>query len=41
MRTKQPFVGNAMWAVSLDDPDGYSLHFQSTTDAPEASEYRD
>lgn len=38
---RRPFVGNAMWVVSLEDPDGYSLHFNSPTDAPEESEYRD
>jgi len=36
---RRPFVGNAMWVVSIDDPDGYSLHFQSPTDAPEESLY--
>jgi lactoylglutathione lyase len=38
---KRPFVGNRMWVTSLEDPDGYSLHFESPTDAPEESEYRD
>jgi len=36
---RRPFVGNAMWVVSLEDPDGYSLHFQSPTEAPEESQY--
>jgi len=35
----RPFVGNGMWVTSLTDPDGYSLHFESYTDAPEESEY--
>lgn len=35
---KRPFVGNAMWVTSLTDPDGYQLHFESETDAPEESE---
>jgi len=30
-----PQVGNRMWVVSLADPDGYRLHFESPTDAPE------
>ena len=38
---RRPFVGNHLWVVSLYDPDGYSLHFESPTDAPEESEYRD
>jgi uncharacterized glyoxalase superfamily protein PhnB len=37
--TKRPFVGNRMWVTSLKDPDGYDLHFESPTDAPEESEY--
>jgi lactoylglutathione lyase len=37
--TKTPFVGNAMWVVSLTDPDGYKIDFESSTDAPEESEY--
>ena len=39
--TRRPFVGNAMWVVSLEDPDRYSLHFQSPTEAPEESQYPD
>jgi len=38
---KRPFVGNKMWVTSLTDPDGYSLHFESPTDAPEESEYQE
>lgn len=37
----RPFVGNGMWVTSLTDPDGYSLHFESVTDAPEESEYEE
>lgn len=33
----RPFVGNGMWVTSLSDPDGYRLHFESPTDAPEES----
>ncbi len=35
----KPFVGNSMWVTSLRDPDGYNLHFESLTDAPEETEY--
>jgi catechol 2,3-dioxygenase-like lactoylglutathione lyase family enzyme len=35
----RPFVGNGMWVTSVTDPDGYSLHFESETDAPEESVY--
>jgi lactoylglutathione lyase len=31
----KPFVGNAMWATSLSDPDGYRIDFESPTDMPE------
>jgi lactoylglutathione lyase len=34
---KRPFVGNGMWVTGVVDPDGYQLHFESTTDAPEES----
>lgn len=36
---QRPFVGNGMWVTSLQDPDGYQLHFESVTDAPEETEY--
>jgi hypothetical protein len=36
---KEPFVGNHLWDVSLNDPDGYSLHFESPTDVPEETIY--
>jgi len=35
---KRPFVGNHLWVVSLTDPDGYQIAFESPTDAPEESE---
>lgn len=38
---QKPFVGNSMWVASLTDPDGYGLHFESPTDAPEESQYQD
>jgi catechol 2,3-dioxygenase-like lactoylglutathione lyase family enzyme len=37
----RPFVGNALWVTSLSDPDGYKLEFESPTDAPEESIYKD
>jgi lactoylglutathione lyase len=36
-----PFVGNGMWVFGLRDPDGYQLYFESATDAPECTSYRD
>jgi catechol 2,3-dioxygenase-like lactoylglutathione lyase family enzyme len=38
---KEPFVGNNMWVVCFTDPDGYSLDFESPTDAPEETKYSD
>jgi lactoylglutathione lyase len=35
---KRPFVGNGLWVVSVADPDGYRIDFESPTDAPEESE---
>jgi len=35
IQAARPFVGNGMWVVSLSDPDGYQLHFESDTDVPE------
>ncbi len=35
---KRPFVGNRLWVVSLTDPDGYRIDFESPTNAPEGSE---
>ncbi len=37
----EPFVGNNMWVVSLKDPDGYRLCFESNTDVPEETKYSD
>jgi len=31
----EPFVGNNMWVVAFNDPDGYRLDFESPTDVPE------
>lgn len=38
---ERPFVGNRMWVTSLTDPDGYALHFESPTTAPEESLYQE
>ena len=35
----EPFVGNKMWVVSLKDPDGYDLQFESMTEVPEETSY--
>ena len=39
IQASKPFVGNGMWVTSLRDPDGYSVEFESSTDAPEETEY--
>jgi lactoylglutathione lyase len=36
---EEPFVGNNRWVVSVKDPDGYFLQFQSMTDVPEETMY--
>lgn len=41
LKPKEPFVGNNMWVVSLHDPDGYKLDFESDTDVPEETKYSD
>ena len=38
---KRPFVGNGMWVTSVNDPDGYALFFESVTDVPEETEYKE
>jgi lactoylglutathione lyase len=35
IRPREPFVGNRLWVVSLADPDGYKVYFESPTDAPD------
>ena len=37
LQPQRPFVGNSMWVTILHDPDGYTLDFESPTDAPEES----
>jgi lactoylglutathione lyase len=39
IKASKPVVGNGMWVTSLRDPDGYEIHFESPTDAPEETEY--
>ena len=39
IKISEPFVGNGMWVVSLSDPDGYKLDFESYTDVPEETRY--
>ncbi len=34
----RPSVGNGLWVVPLDDPDGYRIEFSSPTDPPEEAE---
>ena len=36
-----PFVGNNMWVVEVNDPDGYKIYFESSTDVPEETKYSD
>jgi catechol 2,3-dioxygenase-like lactoylglutathione lyase family enzyme len=36
---RRPFVGNGLWVVSVQDPDGYRLDFESPTDVPEGTTY--
>jgi lactoylglutathione lyase len=35
IESTEPQVGNSMWEISLMDPDGYNLTFESSTDVPE------
>ena len=35
IEASEPQVGNSMWEFSVTDPDGYRLHFESSTDVPE------
>jgi catechol 2,3-dioxygenase-like lactoylglutathione lyase family enzyme len=36
---KEPFVGNNLWVVNFNDPDGYILDFESPTDVEEETTY--
>ena len=35
----RPTVGNGMWVTQVQDPDGYSLRFESPTDVPEETDF--
>jgi len=37
LRVQRPFVGNGLWVVSVTDPNGYRIDFESPTDALEES----
>ena len=37
--SSEPIVGNNLWVVSLNDPDGYNVYFESPTDLPEETTY--
>ncbi len=41
IQASHPVVGNGMWVTELVDPDGYKLAFESATDAPEDSTFRE
>ena len=36
----RPFVGNGLWVISVTDPDGFRIDFESPADVPEGSEYQ-
>ncbi|MBS1606846.1 MAG: VOC family protein [Bacteroidetes bacterium] len=35
----EPFVGNNMWVIAINDPDGYRLEFESQTEVAEETTY--
>ena len=35
IEASRPFVGNGMWVISVSDPDGYHVDFESYTDVSE------
>ena len=39
VKIQEPFVGNNMWVVAFDDPDGYRLDFESATNVEEETMY--
>ncbi len=41
IQARRPFVGNAMWVTSVEDPDGYKIDFESPTDVPEETIFSD
>jgi catechol 2,3-dioxygenase-like lactoylglutathione lyase family enzyme len=38
---KTPFVGNSMWVTEVADPDGYKLFFESPTNEPEETVFKE
>ena len=41
IQARRPFVGNAMWVTSVEDPDGYKIDFESPTNVPEETIFSD
>ncbi len=41
VKTSEPQVSNGMWELSLTDPDGYRLHFESPTETAEGTKLSD
>ena len=41
IESSKPTVSNGDWHTCLSDPDGYQIHFESDTEAPEGSEYEE
>ena len=39
LKPARPFVGNNLWVVHFDDPDGFKVDFESPTDVAEDTEY--
>jgi catechol 2,3-dioxygenase-like lactoylglutathione lyase family enzyme len=39
IEVSRPFVGNGMWVITVIDPDGYRLEFESLTSVPDGTEY--
>ena len=37
----EPEVLNSLWVTSMQDPDGYNIHFESPTDIPEHTKLSD
>ena len=38
---EEPFVGNSLWVVGINDPDNYKIYFESATDVREDTLYSD
>ena len=37
----RPYVGNGLWVMSVTDPDGFQIDFESPTDVAEDTEYQE